>query len=155
MEKYYYKSPIGILEIICEDENLMSLKLVGKIGQSGKETPFVRRIMTQLEEYFSGKRESFDIKVNPTGTEFQRKVWAELLKIPYGTTKSYSDIAAAVGNKYAQRAVGSACNKNPVMIVIPCHRVIAKNGNSGGFAYGTKLKEKLLKLESLTDKIQN
>ena len=154
MEKYYYKSPIGILEIICEKDYLVSLKLVAQIGQSGKETPFVRRIMTQLEEYFSGKRESFDIKINPTGTDFQKKVWAGLLKIPYGETKSYSDIAAAVGNKNAQRAVGSACNKNPIMIIIPCHRVVSKNGNSGGFAYGTAIKEKLLKLESSADIIQ-
>lgn len=101
----------------------------------------------QLNEYFLGKRQKFDIKINPTGSEFQKKVWSELLKIPYGKTKSYQKIAKAIGNPNAQRAVGSACNKNPIMIIIPCHRVISKNGKIGGFAYGNTIKQQLLEIE--------
>ena len=149
MEKSYYKSPIGILEIICENEYLTSLKLVKQAGKTNKETTLIKTIKTQLGEYFSGKRNNFDIKIYPKGTEFQKKVWDELLNIPYGNAKSYSEIAATIGNKNAQRAVGSACNKNPIMIIIHCHRVVSKNGNLGGFAYGNFVKQELLKIENM------
>ena len=148
MEPFYYKSPVGALEIICENNKLISLKLVEKAGLSPKETDFEKNIKSQLEEFFAGKRRTFDISINPKGTDFQKKVWKELLKIPYGKTKSYSGIAAALKSPSAQRAVGSACNKNPIMIVIPCHRVISKNGNLGGFAYGNSVKLKLLGMEN-------
>lgn len=149
MEKSYYKSPIGVLEIICEKDALISLKLVENIDKSDSETALIKEIKTQLYEYFSGKRKIFDIKLKTKGTEFQKCVWEELRKISYGKTKSYSEIAVAVGNKYTQRAIGSACNKNPIMIIIPCHRVISKNGELGGFAYGNSIKQKLLKIENL------
>lgn len=148
MEKSYYKSPIGILEIICEDNKLVSLKLVDCCEKTTVETNFIKDIKNQLDEYFSGKRKVFDIKINPKGTDFQKLVWKELQKIPYGKTKSYSEIAAAAGNKNAQRAVGNACNKNPIMIIIPCHRVISKNNNLGGYAYGRSVKQKLLNIEN-------
>lgn len=148
MEKSYYKSPIGILEIICENGELVSLKLVDYCEKSNFETDFIKDIKNQLDEYFSGKRKVFDIKINPKGTDFQKLVWKELQKIPYGKTKSYSEIAKAIGNKNAQRAVGSACNKNPIMIIIPCHRVISKNNNLGGYAYGSEIKQKLLNIEN-------
>ena len=147
MEKSYYKSPIGVLEIICEKDALISLKLVENHDKSDSETVLIKEINTQLGEYFLGKRKTFDIKLKPKGTDFQKKVWKELQKIPYGKTKSYSEIAAATGNKNAQRAVGSACNKNPIMIIIPCHRVISKNGELGRFAYGNSIKQKLLEIE--------
>lgn len=150
MEKVYYKSSVGFLEIICENNELISLKLVKNAEKSSAETDFTNQIKNQLAEYFAGKRKSFDIKINPKGTDFQQLVWKQLQKIPYGETKSYSEIAESIGNKNAQRAVGNACNKNPVMIIIPCHRVIAKNGGSGGFACGKAIKEKLLKTESIT-----
>ncbi len=150
MEKSFYKSPIGILEFACENDELIYLKLSADFNQSSKETVFIKNIKLQLEEYFLGKRHCFDIKINPQGTDFQKFVWKELQKIPYGETKSYSDIAEAVGNKNAQRAVGSACNKNPLMIIIPCHRVISKNGEIGGFAYGNSVKQNLLNLEKNT-----
>lgn len=149
MEKSYYKSPIGVLEIICEKDALISLKLVENIDKSDSETALIKEIKTQLYEYFSGKRKIFDIKLKTKGTEFQKCVWKELRKISYGKTKSYSEIAVAVGNKNTQRAIGSACNKNPIMIIIPCHRVISKNGELGGFAYGNSIKQKLLKIENL------
>ena len=148
MEKSYYKSPIGTLEIISENNKLVSLKLVDCCEKTSVETDFIKDIKKQLYEYFSGKRTTFNIKINPAGTDFQKLVWKELQKIPYGKTKSYSEIAAATGNKNAQRAVGSACNKNPIMIIIPCHRVISKNNNLGGYAYGSKIKQQLLNIEN-------
>ena len=143
MEKSYYKSPIGILEIICENNELVSLKLVDYYEKSNVETDFIKDIKNQLNEYFLG-----DIKINPKGTDFQKRVWSELQKIPYGETISYSEISMLIGNKNAQRAVGSACNKNPIIIIVPCHRVISKNGNIGGFAYGNQLKQKLIATEN-------
>lgn len=155
MEKLYYKSPIGILEVTCQNNEIISLRLLNKIaGESSVETSFIKNLKQELDEYFSGKRKIFSIKLNPAGTDFQKRVWNELQKIPYGKTASYSEIAAAIGNKNAQRAVGSACNKNPIMIIIPCHRVISKNRNIGGFAYGNKIKLKLLNIENCTEMIQ-
>ncbi len=148
MYKSHYNSPVGILEIICEKDTLISLKLVKNIEKTEKETAFIKTIKSQLKEYFLGKRQKFNIKINPVGTDFQKLVWQELQKIPYGKTKSYSEIAYAIGKPNAQRAVGSACNKNPIMIIIPCHRVISKNGELGGFAYGNSVKQTLLKLEN-------
>ena len=147
MEKSYYKSPIGVLEIICENNELVSLKINNKAKLETAETGFIKDIKHKLDEYFSGKRQNFDIKIKLKGTDFQKLVWKELQKIPYGETKSYSEIADRVGHKNAQRAVGSACNKNPIMIIIPCHRVISKTGSLGGFACGSDIKQKLLKLE--------
>ena len=148
MEKSYYKSPIGILEIICENSKLVSLKLVDYCEKSNIETDFIKDIKKQLDEYFIGKRTIFNIKINPTGTDFQKLVWKELQKIPYGKTKSYSEVAESIGNKNTQRAVGSACNKNPIMIIIPCHRAVSKNNNLGGYAYGSEIKQKLLNIEN-------
>ena len=105
MEKSYYKSPIGILEIICENDALISLKLVKNTDKSSNETILIKEIRRQLSEYFSGERKVFDIKINPQGTKFQKLVWKELQKIQYGKTKSYSEIAATIGNKNAQRAI--------------------------------------------------
>ena len=113
-----------------------------------RNSNITNNVIFQLEEYFLGRRKSFDIKIKPEGTEFQKRVWSELQKIHFGKTKSYAEIAAAIGDENAQRAVGSACNKNPIMIIIPCHRVICKNGKSGGFAYGNCVKLKLLESEN-------
>ncbi len=149
MEAFYYKSPIGNLEIICENNELLSLQISNHIKMEVKKTDFTKNVKLQLDEYFSGKRQKFEIKINPKGTDFQKLVWNELKKIPYGETKSYSDIAKIVGNKNAQRAVGFACNKNPILIIVPCHRVISKNGKLGGYAYGNENKQKLLGFEGL------
>ena len=148
MEKSYYKSPIGTLQIISESNKLVSLKLVDYCEKSNIETDFIKDIKKQLDEYFLGKRTIFNIKINPKGTDFQKMVWKELQKISYSKTKSYSEVAEAIGNKNAQRAVGNACNKNPIMIIIPCHRVVSKNNNLGGYAYGSKIKQKLLNIEN-------
>jgi methylated-DNA-[protein]-cysteine S-methyltransferase len=109
--------------------------------------PVLSRHIKELEEYFSGKRRVFDLPVCPKGTEFQKKVWEALRAIPYGETQSYGEIAEALGGKRFSRAVGAANRKNPILILIPCHRVIGANGALTGFAAGLDLKAALLKLE--------
>ncbi|MHB8102407.1 MAG: methylated-DNA--[protein]-cysteine S-methyltransferase [Methanosarcina sp.] len=106
-----------------------------------------REATRQLEAYFSGKLESFDLKLAPEGTEFQKSVWKTLCKIPYGETRTYKDIAASVGKPKAYRAVGLANNRNPIAIIVPCHRVIGSNGKLTGYASGLDVKAFLLKLE--------
>jgi methylated-DNA-[protein]-cysteine S-methyltransferase len=101
----------------------------------------------QLREYFNHQRKDFDLKLNPAGTVFQRHAWQQLLKIPYGQTNRYKDIAAGLGNPNASRAVGMANNKNPIPIIIPCHRVIGANNKLVGYAYGLELKQQLISLE--------
>ena len=101
-----------------------------------------------MMEYLKEERFDFTFPIHYSGTEFQEKVWHALLEIPYGKTKSYKEIATQIGHDKASRAVGSACKNNPLLIVVPCHRVIASNGKLTGYAYGLSLKEKLLTLES-------
>lgn len=112
-----------------------------------RETPLLKNAAKQLKEYFDGKRKDFDLPLNPHGTEFQRKDWDALCKIPYGETRSYKDIAEMLGNPKACRAVGLANNRNPIAIIIPCHRVIGSNGSLVGYAGGLHIKEGLLRLE--------
>ena len=150
MDISYYKSPIGILKISCNNKELISLKLVEKVELPTSTSDFIKDIKIQLDEYFSGLRKTFDINTNPHGTEFQKRVWTALNNINFGETRSYSEIAGIIGKKNAQRAVGSACNKNPIMIIIPCHRVVSKTGELGGFAYGISVKQKLLRIENNT-----
>ena len=114
------------------------------ISYSGLE---LNKEINQILEYFRGKREKFNIKFSLQGTNFQKKVWLEMLKIPYGKTISYSELAKKIKNKNALRAVGTACGKNPVPVIIPCHRVISKDGSLGGFGGGLELKSKMLELE--------
>lgn len=149
MKKYYYNSPVGTLEITYQNEALTSLNVIENTKDANTKTPLTGKIKTQLDEYFSGKRKSFNIEINPQGTKFQKAVWEELLKIPYGETRSYSEIAERVGKHNAQRAVGSACNKNPILVLIPCHRVISKKGNLAGYACGLDIKRELLKIENI------
>lgn len=147
-EKFYYKSPIGILEIELENYTIQRLRVVESCSKISERTGYFAEVVKQLDEYFEGKRTKFELNISPKGTEFQKKVWAELLKISYGKTKSYQEIADAIGNPNAQRAVGSACNKNPILLIIPCHRVVSKTGKLTGFACGLKKKEVLLDLET-------
>lgn len=112
-----------------------------------KETPCLAKTAKQLGEYFAGTRKTFDIALNPQGTVFQKKIWQQLLQIRYGEVASYGAIASAAGCPKGARAVGMACNKNPIMILIPCHRVIGAGGSLTGYAGGLKAKEQLLKLE--------
>lgn len=105
------------------------------------------KVIEQLRQYFNRELKYFNCICDLKGTEFQKKVWLELTKIPYGKTKSYKEIAIAIGNKEACRAIGIACNKNPIPIIIPCHRVIGSNGKLIGYAHGIEIKKKLLDLE--------
>lgn len=114
-----------------------------------KETDLIKETKRQLDEYFKGKRKTFNIPMNLEGTDFQRSVWKALQDIPYGETKSYSEIAELINNPKACRAVGLANNKNPISIIIPCHRVIGKSGKLVGYGGGLDIKEKLLKLENI------
>ena len=112
-----------------------------------EETDLIKETKRQLDEYFAGKRKEFDIPTRLEGTEFQKRVWEELRKIPYGKTVTYKDIAEAVGCQKGFRAVGLANNRNPISIIYPCHRVIGSNGSLTGYGGGLDVKEKLLELE--------
>lgn len=112
-----------------------------------KENAILLKCKKQLQEYFLGQRKVFDIPICFEGTEFQNAVWKKLIDIPYGQVMSYSELAVEKGNPKAARAVGSACNKNPIAIIIPCHRVVGKSGSLNGYAGGITIKESLLELE--------
>jgi methylated-DNA-[protein]-cysteine S-methyltransferase len=117
------------------------------VDSNYKETPLTKAASKQLDEYFNGKRTVFDLPLNLDGTDFQVKVWHTLQTIPYGETCSYGHLAKMIGNPKACRAVGMANNRNPIPIIIPCHRVIGQDGSLTGYAGGLELKEKLLMLE--------
>ena len=116
-------------------------------GGIDRETSLLREAARQLNEYFAGRRQVFDLPLRPAGTPFQQKVWHALQTIPYGQTRSYQEIAGQIGNLKACRAVGYANHNNPIAIIIPCHRVIGKSGRLTGYAGGLGLKERLLRLE--------
>ncbi|MEH6577037.1 MAG: methylated-DNA--[protein]-cysteine S-methyltransferase [Amphritea sp.] len=116
-------------------------------GKSTKPSPLLQNACRQLEEYFCGKRSNFELPLSPAGTKFQENVWATLQAIPYGETWSYLQLAQQLGNPKASRAVGSANGKNPIWILIPCHRVIQASGGLGGYAGGLDIKARLLDLE--------
>ena len=143
-----YKSPIGMLYILEEDKKIVAINYNKKEKNTiEKETELLKRTIQELEEYFEGKRKKFDVPLNPKGTEFMKKVWDELLKIPYGKITTYGEIAKNIGNPKASRAVGLANHNNPIPIIIPCHRVIGKNKKLIGYALGLDKKEYLLNLE--------
>ncbi len=148
MNYYYKRTKIGYLTITEENKAVTSIRF-GKFNCEGNFilSPLIQKTFLELEEYFEGKRKTFDIKLKPKGTEFQKKVWKELEKIPYGEIRNYKDIAEACGNPRASRAVGMANNKNPLPIIIPCHRVIGSNGKLTGYAGGLKIKAALLRIE--------
>lgn len=146
---FFYDTAIGriaimdngseITEICTEEVDVKNLNV--------SETDLIKKASIQLREYLNGERMAFDVLFNPEGTEFQKKVWKALCDIPYGETRSYKQVAEAVGNPKASRAVGMANNRNPLMIFIPCHRVIGSNGKMVGYAGGVHIKEHLLELE--------
>ncbi len=143
-----YKSPVGYLCIEFKNSSVVSLKkLAVKPKNLGEKNKLTEKVFEQLTEYFAGKRKKFVFPYVLQGTEFQKKVWAELEKIHYGETRSYGQIAKAIGNPKASRAVGMANNRNPIIIVVPCHRVIGSTGKLVGYGGGLKMKEHLLKLE--------
>lgn len=154
MEKYRccYQSPIGILTITESDDGISEIAFGEKESEAGgavtaELSPLLRETIRQLKEYFAGERREFDVPLSLDGTEFQIRVWKELLKIPYGETRSYKQIAEAAGNEKACRAVGMANNRNHIPIIIPCHRVIGSNNKMVGYGGGLDKKEWLLALE--------
>lgn len=156
MEKLQYQiqSPIGHLYLVASEKGLrgifwnkQNIRILKTLDQKQPVQKILHTAAVQLASYFSGQRKDFDIPLDLEGTTFQRKVWGQLSKIPYGKTVSYSDVARKIKNPKAVRAVGSANGKNPVCIVVPCHRVIAADGSIGGYAGGIRVKEQLLALE--------
>jgi methylated-DNA-[protein]-cysteine S-methyltransferase len=151
-------SPVGRLTLVASDTGLAAVLWendsprrvpLAIMGENPKH-PVLREAERQLKEYFAGQRTSFDLPLDFQGTEFQKRVWKALLKIPFGETRSYGQIARALGKPTAMRAVGAANGKNPISIIAPCHRVIGKDGKLTGFAGGLKAKADLLALEQHT-----
>lgn len=156
---YYRKtvaSPVGQLELLASDNGLSAilwenedrLRIQRQPVVDRPEHPLLLQTARQLNEYFAGERQLFELPLDVSGTDFQKKVWAALLTIPYGETRSYAEIAGQVGRPAAVRAVGAANGKNPLSIVVPCHRVIGSNGRLTGFAGGLTTKAYLLNLET-------
>lgn len=143
----YYSSGKYLYEIIEENGYIVKIGVVDSICDDVSSSLVVDECIKELDEYFNKKRTVFNVSIKQFGTEFQMKVFEVLKSIPYGHTLSYKDVAILIGKPKASRAVGNACNKNPIMIVVPCHRVIGKSGKLVGFAYGTDLKKELLELE--------
>lgn len=146
---YPYHSPVGTLHITQTGEFVTGLSFHPAPDARCRETALIRETARQLEAYFNGSRTTFDIPLRPEGTPFQQKIWGLLQKIPYGQTITYKQLATLAGNSKACRAAGMANNRNPVMIVIPCHRVIGSDGSLTGYAGGLPVKQQLLQLEQM------
>ncbi|MEO5830534.1 MAG: methylated-DNA--[protein]-cysteine S-methyltransferase [Rhodanobacter sp.] len=154
-------SPVGTLRLIADDQGLREIwferedrpqtVLPNWVHASSSRPPApIAAARKQLQEYFAGERQQFELPLHPVGTPFQLSVWQQLRLIPYGTTISYGELARRVGNPAASRAVGAANGRNPLSIVVPCHRVIGSNGSLTGFSGGLPIKQKLLALEQRT-----
>ncbi len=160
IHKAYCSSPIGTIEITGNEEGITTLNFIEKttadtpdrvlnpVRDKTKIHHSLKECIQQLDEYFNNSRKEFDLKLNPEGTEFRKKVWDKLVKIPYGKTKSYLDIAKQMGDANANRAVGNANAKNPICIIVPCHRVIGNTGELVGYSGGMWRKEWLLNHEN-------
>ncbi len=153
MNYTFMESPVGPLMIAGDEQGLKFVsfstgkKPVTPAADWGKNTTYISDAIDQLDDYFTGKRTTFDLKLTPFGTQFQLKVLRALQTIPYGVTTSYGHIAKEIGHPKASRAVGAANGRNPISIIIPCHRVIGHSGNLVGFGGGLSTKEALLSLE--------
>ena len=146
--RYSYETVLGSVTLVEEDGALLAISTHHVYEGICQETALIKEAHQQLSEYLKGERKSFDLPLRMKGTDFQQRVWNALLDIPYGETRSYKQIAEAIGNPKAVRAVGMANNRNPLLIVVPCHRVIGVNGKLVGYGAGIEKKEFLLRLES-------
>ena len=149
----YCSTPIGDIAIVEEDGAISQVFFCADptvLGQIA-ETDLIKKAAEQLDEYFKGRRKAFDLPLAPQGTPFQQSVWNALLKIKFGETRSYKEIAEQIGNPKAVRAVGMANNRNPISIIIPCHRVIGSDGSIVGYGGGLSIKQYLLELERCYD----
>jgi len=150
MKNFFSYRLKGINFVITEENKSITGVFFGTkppIGYVKAETPLIKKAATQIEEYLAGKRKKFALSLVMYGTEFQAAVWRALQDIPYGETRSYKEIAAAIGRPTAVRAVGMANHRNPISIIVPCHRVIGHNGSLVGYGGGLPLKRRLLELE--------
>ena len=151
---FFYDTELGRLGIRDNSQNITNLYFesenISRDDVIIEESDLTKLAYTQIREYLDGQRKVFDLPLHPNGTEFQIKVWKALTEIPYGETRSYKDIAISIGNEKACRAVGMSNNKNPIPIIIPCHRVIGANKKLVGYAGGLDLKERLLDLEGIS-----
>ena len=149
VEKYraYYKSKIGLIEIMSTKNTILAINFVKAKKFKNSNIPILKKCIKQIDEYFRGKLRRFSLNLHLQGTDFQKKVWRRLIKIPFGKTVSYKDIAVRIGNRRAFRAVGNANNKNSITIIVPCHRVIGSNGSLVGYGGGLWRKKWLLKHE--------
>ena len=147
MQYAYYPSPIGLIEVGATTDALVTLYFVEEPRQESSVSSLLVTVLQQLREYFAGTRTTFDLPLHFQGTAFQQQVWQQLLTVPYGQTLAYQDIANALGNPKAVRAVGAANGQNPISIIAPCHRVIGSNGSLIGYGGGLWRKEWLLKHE--------
>ncbi len=142
-----WPSPVGPVSVHWENGSVVALEFRQCIDSTKELTSDEKRLGDELSEYFSGKRRNFTIEPYISGSQFQNDVWQALLRIPYGQTRTYADIARAIHRPQAQRAVGTAIGQNPLPLLIPCHRVVRANGALGGFSAGEGIKPKLLRLE--------
>jgi len=146
--KTYYKSPLGPIEIVGSQDSIIALDFVEEmLPEDGELTFCVKECLKQIDEYFRGDRREFFLNLQPVGTDFQKSVWRQLEKIPYGETTSYGKIADVIGKPNASRAVGSANGKNPIAIIVPCHRVIGSDGSLTGYGGGVWRKRWLIGFE--------
>ncbi|EXB49673.1 methylated-DNA--[protein]-cysteine S-methyltransferase [Acinetobacter sp. 1000160] len=151
----YMDSPVGVLKLVAHDQALVAVMWDNEDHKrvrlaelvEDRQHPILHKVKQQLQEYFAGQRQQFDLPLDFQGTAFQQQVWQALLNIPYGETRSYKEIAVQLGNAKAVRAVGAANGKNPISIIAPCHRVIGSSGALVGFAGGLDKKQILLSLE--------
>ncbi|MBC9230195.1 methylated-DNA--[protein]-cysteine S-methyltransferase [bacterium SPL81] len=151
----YIDSPVGALKLVAHDQALVAVMWDNEDHKrvrlselvEDRQHPMLHKVKQQLEQYFAGQRQQFDLPLDFQGTDFQQQVWKALLSIPYGETRSYKEIALQIGNQKAVRAVGAANGKNPISIIAPCHRVIGSSGALVGFAGGLDKKQILLSLE--------
>lgn len=143
----YWQSPCGLMAITADEEGISSIQIVSSFTCEAAPSTLTEICCEQLEAYFARQLTCFDVPLNPTGTAFQQQVWKQLREIPYGQTVSYAAIASAIGKPTAARAVGMANGRNPLTIIVPCHRVIGRNGTLTGYAGGLDRKQYLLDLE--------
>lgn len=158
----FFKTPFGTFLAAASPQGLCRLHAVEEKGKDAtlkdisryypraslrEDSKPLKKILAEVEEYFAGRRRDFSVGLDTPGTLFQKKVWEALLAIPYGETRTYGQIAAAVGRPKAARAVGGACNQNPVAVIVPCHRVVGASGDLTGYAGGVEIKRRLLELE--------
>lgn len=146
---YLETKDFGLIEIIEENGYIIELNLEVKEKKKEKESLITKKAKNQLIKYLEGNLKKFNLPLNPRGTDFQKKCWQELIKIPYGKTITYKDQARNIFNEKAYRAVGNANGKNPIPIIIPCHRVIKSDNSIGGYYYGDKIKKILLDIEKI------